>query len=93
MTEDCIRTASVITDEMCDVIVLDRDLYNRSVQSVLKQEFEDKVNFISSNPYFRTWHSRFRQQLALSLTKRTIPYGTTLVKQGDVIDALYFVLS
>ena len=37
ISEDCVRTASIITDEQSDVIVIDRQLYNRSVKEVLQK--------------------------------------------------------
>ena len=37
ISEDCVRTASIITDEPSDVIVIDRQLYNRSVKEVLQK--------------------------------------------------------
>ena len=33
--EDCTRTASIITDEDIDLIVISRELYNRSLAKVL----------------------------------------------------------
>jgi len=52
MSEDCVRTASIIADESSDLIVIDRELYNRSVKAVLKAEFEvsdNRLSFILTN--------------------------------------------
>ena len=65
--DDCIRTASIVADETCDLIVVDRSLYNRSVKNVLKKEFEDKQNFIATNKYFQTWAPKYKKQLAMAL--------------------------
>ncbi|CAC5415180.1 unnamed protein product [Mytilus coruscus] len=43
--EDCVRTASVVTDEETDLMVVDRALYNRSVRDVLEREFHEKTEF------------------------------------------------
>ena len=93
MSEDCIRTASVLAEEPSDFIVFDRELYNRSVKSVLKKEFEDKTNFIAGSPYFGTWQSKYKKQLAMALFKDTIAYESTLAKQGDRVDSIYFILT
>ena len=37
---DCIRTASVVADEETDLVVIDRDLYNRSVSQVRIQAMQ-----------------------------------------------------
>lgn len=93
MSEDCIRTASVLTEEPSDLIVFDRDLYNRSVKSVLKKEFDEKTNFISNSRYFRYWQNKYRKQLAMAMTKMTMPYEATLTKQGQTVNAIYFLLT
>ena len=53
LSDDCIRTASIITDTRSDMIVIGRSLYARSVQSVLKNDFEDKQNFINNCRFFQ----------------------------------------
>jgi len=93
MSEDCIRTASVLTEEPSDLIVFDRDLYNRSVKCVLKKEFDDKTNFIANSRYFRYWQNKYRKQLAMAMTKITMPYEATITKQGQAVDAIYFLLT
>lgn len=93
MSDDCIRTASVLTEEPSDLIVFDRDLYNRSVKSVLKKEFDDKTNFIANSRYFRYWQNKHRKQLAMALTKVTMPYEAILTKQGQKVDAIFFLLT
>ena len=92
-SDDCIRTASIIADDTSELIVIDRELYNRSVQSVLRQEFEDKQNFITKNPLFSSWAPRYKKQLAMALQKETLPYEGVPTKQGTQVTAIYFILS
>lgn len=61
ISEDCIRTASIIITEPADLIVVDRELYNRSVKEVLHKEFEDKRNFIANNPLFNNWPPKYEK--------------------------------
>jgi hypothetical protein len=93
MSDDCIRTASVIVDEPSDYIVVDRELYERSVKSVLKKEFEDKTNFIASCPFFKSWMPKYRKQLAMALQKECMPYDSILTRQGDAVENIFFLLS
>ena len=37
VSEDAVRTASIIIDESSDVIIVDRALYNRSVKAVIEK--------------------------------------------------------
>ncbi len=37
ISEEAVRTASIIIDEPSDLIVIDRQLYNRSVKEVLQK--------------------------------------------------------
>lgn len=46
ISDDNIRTASIVADEKTDLLVVDRALYNRSVKEVLAKEFQEKTNFI-----------------------------------------------
>ena len=92
-SEDCIRTASIISDDNSDLIVVDRELYNRSVKTVLQKEFEDKSNFIATSPYFHNWPPKYKKQLAMALVKESVPYENTLVKQGDPVSGIFFILT
>ena len=37
LSEDCIRTASIIADEATDLIIVNKDLYVRSMELVMRQ--------------------------------------------------------
>jgi len=93
MSDDCIRSATVITDVQSDLMVIDRELYNRSIKSVLKAEFDQKANFIEGNPNFNKWNAKCKKQLTMALEKETLPYESVLTKQGSRIEAIYFILT
>jgi hypothetical protein len=58
--EDCVRTASVVTDDNTDLMVVDRALYNRSVRDVLEREFNEFM-FICIKIILRLLKSTFLQ--------------------------------
>lgn len=93
ISDDCIRTASIIADDCADLVMVDRELYDRSVKAVLQKEFEDKSDFIASSPYFSKWPPKYKKQLAMALVKETIPYENFLTKQGGPVNGIYFILS
>ncbi|XP_061184603.1 uncharacterized protein LOC133192625 [Saccostrea echinata] len=92
MSEDCVRTATIIAEEETDLLVVDRALYNRAVKEVLAKEYEDKVSFINNNPLFSAWPPRYKKQLTMAMFKEEFTYNTTLVKQGDPVDIIYFLI-
>ena len=92
ISEDCIRTATIVADESMDIICIDRDLYNRSVKLVLEQEFDEKMAFINNNPLFSCWAPRYKKQLAMAFQKETIPYEGIVAKQGEPVTDIYFIL-
>lgn len=53
LKEDCIRTATVVADTDTDLVVIDRNLYNRSVKDVLEKEFQQKTKFVDENSLFK----------------------------------------
>ena len=92
MSDDCIRTATIIAEEPTDLLVVDRALYNRCVCSVLAAEFQEKKDFIDNNPLFKSWIPKYKKQLAMAMYKETWPYDSVLVRQGDPVSNIYFVI-
>lgn len=92
MSDDCIRTASIVAEEKTDLLVVDRSLYNRAVKDVLAREFEEKAAFIKDNPLFYNWAPRYKKQLAMALYKETFPYESVLVRQGEPVTNIYFII-
>lgn len=92
LIRDCTRTASVVADEPCDLLVVDRALYNRTVREVLNLEWQEKTQFVQNNPLFSDWSSRHRKQLVISLRKESYQFGSVVAKQGQPIQNIYFVL-
>ncbi|KAK3596919.1 hypothetical protein CHS0354_031697 [Potamilus streckersoni] len=91
--EECLRTASVVADTETDLVVIDRKLYNRSVQDVLEREYNLKVKFVEENPLFQNWPPKQKRQLIISLKFETLKYGVPLTRQGFPVNSLFFLLS
>lgn len=92
LIRDCTRTASVVADEPCDLMVVDRALYDRTVREVLNLEWQEKTEFVQNNPLFSDWSSRHRKQLVISLRKESYQFGSVLAKQGQPVQNIFFVL-
>ncbi|XP_052224591.1 uncharacterized protein LOC127840150 [Dreissena polymorpha] len=93
VSDDAVRTATIIAEEETDLLVVDRALYNRAVRDVLAAEFEEKQFFIKHNDMFSSWIPKYRKQLAMAMYKETFPYESVLVRQGDTVQNIYFIVS
>ena len=93
VSDDAIRTASIVAEEdNTDLLVVDRSLYNRAVRDVLAAEFQEKKRFIKTNALFSNWIAKYKKQLAMAMYKETYPYDAVLVKQGDPVSNIYFII-
>lgn len=86
------RTASVVTDEDTDLMVVDRALYNRSVRDVLEREFHEKTEFVENNPLFKQWLPKMKKSMTIALQKETMHYGSPVVRQGQPVKNIFFML-
>lgn len=86
-----IRNASVITEKPTDLIVIDRELYNRSLKAAQKQEVQMKLDFVNANPLFSNWTKRQRSVLTMSLMRYQYQYGNTIIRQGSPAHSLIFI--
>lgn len=46
------RGASVVAEEESDMIVVDRNLYTRSLKAAQKRDLEERIAFVESHPLF-----------------------------------------
>ncbi len=89
---DCVRTASIVAEEKTDLVVIHRDLYNRSVSKVIAKEYAEKMNFIDSMPLLKTWSQKMKRQLAVCFRKEIYNFDSHIVKQGDPFREIYFIV-
>ncbi len=62
------------------------------VQSKQEQEYKERRDFINTTPLFQNWNSKFRRLLEMSLRKEVYSFGDHLVKQGDLVQGLHFII-
>ncbi|XP_033116831.1 uncharacterized protein LOC117116849 isoform X2 [Anneissia japonica] len=87
------RNASVISDSKMHVIIVNRDVYSRSLKISQQKDLEERTNFVDTYPLFRDWRPRYRSMLAMSLRRATIEFNNNIVRQGAPLTNLYFILS
>ena len=67
------RSASIISDDECDLILISRDLYHRSVAKIVNQEYEEKKNFVEKCGLFRSVTSPLHAVVCVCLIPMTSP--------------------
>ncbi|GAB1598579.1 uncharacterized protein LOC115231060 [Argonauta hians] len=93
LSKDSIRTATVVADELTDLMVVHKSLYERSVKDILSWEFQQKIAFICANPLFRGWSHKYKHQLAMAVYKTVLSYDEILIRQGEPVNSIFFILS
>lgn len=93
LKEDCIRTATVVADGDTDLVVIDRNLYNRSVRDVLEREYQLKTRFVEGSSLFKDWPAKQKKLLVVALKKENMKYGSYLLRQGSPTENMFFLLS
>ncbi|KAJ8308906.1 hypothetical protein KUTeg_013780 [Tegillarca granosa] len=79
--EDSVRNATVIADEETDLLAKE------------EEEYAERKDFIQNSPLFCKWSLKFKRLLEPSIRKEVYPYGSTIVRQGQPVVGLVFVLS
>ncbi|XP_053395036.1 uncharacterized protein LOC123545038 isoform X2 [Mercenaria mercenaria] len=93
ISEDSVRNATVIADEETDLLLIHRDLFNRSMKAQQEKEYEERKSFIDNCRMFGDWTPKFKHLLEMSIRKEVYPYGTQIMRQGDPVEGLFFIVS
>ncbi|KAK3108775.1 hypothetical protein FSP39_015348 [Pinctada imbricata] len=87
------RNASIIADEDVDLLVIGQDLFNRSLKADQEKEFEEISRFIDRHPFFHSMPNRLKKLLEMSLRRKTYIFESVIVRQGDPVTGLQFILN
>ncbi|XP_033120425.1 uncharacterized protein LOC117119699 [Anneissia japonica] len=90
---DNVRSASIISDLPTDLIMVNRDLYNRCLKTAQEMQFKEKKEFVGTCSLFSNWTPRQRKIMAMSFTKTRYDYDNTIVKQGEPVRGIFFILN
>ena len=62
------------------------------LQAQQEKEYEERKEFISKCRLFSGWSTRFKHLLEMSVRKEVYPFGTHIMKQGEPVTGLYFIV-
>ncbi|CAF0903653.1 unnamed protein product [Didymodactylos carnosus] len=87
------RSATVITATYTDLLVVNRDVFNRTLKWAHEKELQEKTEFINKCPMFSTWNPRMKRLVSLNLERGRFSFDALLFKQGERANAVYFIWS
>ena len=86
------RVASVITDDPCQLLVVSQRMFERYIKRHVSEMYSEKSRFVLTNPYLKSAPSAFKTSLIILMRKKSFGYDEVLVRQGQQIDSVYFIL-
>ena len=92
VSDDCVRNSSCVADEPTDLIIVPRQLYNRSMSELMHGDFQERIRFVESCPLFADWPNKWKQHIAASLIRENHAYEEVIAKQGERADNMFFII-
>ena len=86
-----LRQTSVVTNAPTDLLVVDRNLYHRSIERIQKADLKEKNKFLDSLSIFAKWSQQSRSQLLAALQHSC--HSGVLFRQGAISSHVYFIRS
>ncbi|XP_052808942.1 uncharacterized protein LOC128237432 isoform X2 [Mya arenaria] len=90
---DGVYNATVVVDEDSDLMLLNEDIFNEFVKEHHEKEATTMSNFVDLHPFFSSLPLHTRGVLQISLKNEHYEAGKYIVKQGDHIHKLAFLVS
>lgn len=87
------RSATVMTITPTDLLVVDREVFSRTLKAAHERELQEKTDFINHCPLFSSWSPRLKRLVSLNIERGRFSYDNVLYKQGSKADAVYFIWS
>ncbi len=85
------RTETASTIDYCLLYVLDGKIFREIVNTINKQELEDRLKFIELVPIFESMENIKLNSIASSMYNCTFDVGQNIFKEGDIGDSLFII--
>nr|CAH8840456.1 unnamed protein product [Trichobilharzia regenti] len=93
INKDCIRNATIISDCTTHLVVVNRMTYNRSLKEVHEADFKKRIDFVNKCSIFNGWIQSLKKQAAMSLVQTDFQFEADLIRQGEPLNGLLFILT
>jgi CRP-like cAMP-binding protein len=89
-----VRSATVITREECQLLVICEKDYNSTLRRMQKKDMAKRVGVLDQIPMFQTpeWTGELLKELSYVLLEQKLSTGSVLYHQGDRATHVYFVV-
>ncbi|KAL3663755.1 hypothetical protein V7S43_011170 [Phytophthora oleae] len=89
-----VRSATVITREECQLLVICEKDYNSTLRRMQKKDMAKRVGVLDQIPMFQTpeWTGELLKELSYVLLEQKLSTGSVLYNQGDRATHVYFVV-
>ncbi|KAG7378419.1 hypothetical protein PHYPSEUDO_010119 [Phytophthora pseudosyringae] len=89
-----VRSATVITREECQLLVICEKDYNSTLRRMQKKDMAKRVGVLDQIPMFQTpeWTGELLKELSYVLLEQKLSTGSLLYRQGDRATHVYFVV-
>ncbi|KAL4222521.1 hypothetical protein ACF0H5_018560 [Mactra antiquata] len=87
-----IYSASVIADDDTDIILVPQDIFDKYIKEHHEKETMTLSNFVDIHPFFRHLPVHAQGMIQISLKNQQIRSGSYIVRQGDPINKLIFLV-
>ncbi|KAG6955219.1 hypothetical protein JG688_00011976 [Phytophthora aleatoria] len=89
-----VRSATVITREECQLLVICEKDYNSTLRRMQKKDMAKRVGVLDQIPMFQTpeWTGELLKELSYVLLEQKLSTGSVLYRQGDRALHMYFVV-
>lgn len=92
MQEGNLRAATITAKDDSEFLTIFRDDYNRILGAVSEHELADKVNLLRRLPAFRNVPLSMVRSVAYVMSTRDYPRNALVLRQGDEVEDVYFVV-
>ncbi|RLN80865.1 hypothetical protein BBJ28_00026549, partial [Nothophytophthora sp. Chile5] len=89
-----VRSATVVTREECQLLVIGESDYNSTLRRMQKKDMAKRVAVLDQIPMFQTpeWTGELLKELSYVLLEQKLATGSVLYNQGERASHVYFVV-
>jgi CRP-like cAMP-binding protein len=85
------RSATIMAVEPSDLIVLDKDMYDKVIKSLQMDQIANITEFFEFFPLFHDLDRKYLLKIATKVIYKTLPTNTIIIRQGDYSKSIYFI--
>ena len=92
VSKNSTRNATIVADDPIILVCVTKELYSSFVCDSFAAEIVQRSSFIAMHPLFRGWPTAYRNLLSENLQYRKLKFGEHMVRQGDQLNAVCFIV-